>query len=136
MFIICFTLLLVAVVLFRLLCTYFPELDYKWETYYVTTQLSDLNNVTIWLLLPAVISVSIKNMWEQRPHIHISRFVIALGVRVLSWCLDYIHCIYHLDSEFCLDCSAITSPFIFGSYCTLCVSNILSYIKGKNNCRW
>ena len=90
----CFTSLLVAAVLLRLLYTYFPELDYKWETYYITTQLSDLNNITIWLLLPAVISVSIKNMWEQQPHIHISMFTIVLGVGVLSYDFWIIYTIF------------------------------------------
>ena len=90
----CFTSLVVAAVLLRLLYTYFPELDYKWETYYITKQLSDLNNITISLLLPAVISVSIKNMWEQQPRIRISRFAIVLGVGVLSYDFWIIYTIF------------------------------------------
>ena len=44
--------------------------------------------------MPAVISVSIKNMWEQQPRIHISRFTLILGVGILSYDFWIIYTIF------------------------------------------
>ena len=79
---------------FRLLLIFLPELDQQWKTDYVSTQLSHLNVVAIWLLLTTVVSISVKKMFERKPCVRFKRSTVLLAVGVFLYDMETIYNIF------------------------------------------
>lgn len=85
---------LALAVVFRLLLICLPELDQQWKTDYISTQLSDLNVIAIWLLLTTVISISVKKMFERKPCVRFNRSTVLLALGVLCYDVETIYNIF------------------------------------------
>ena len=79
---------------FRLLLIWQPELDQQWKTDYISTRLSHLNVVAIWLLYTTVVIISVKKMFERKPCVRFNTSAVLLALGVFLYDVETIYNIF------------------------------------------